>query len=195
MTGTNNRIAAFILLSLGLHALLLVPGIGKQLTASVTPSLGTLSVSLQSPPSGTAHKHSRPVLQQAATPEHTTQEPEQSSEETSRHKTAPQEQTSVPSHAANQVRRELQARLRTQFEYPLMAVRHGWQGDVQLSFRVLANGTLTNIQVAHSSGYALLDRSAIETLRRVHRLHASEQWLHGQHLDMTMPIRYQLTEG
>ena len=195
MTGTNNRIAAFVLLSLGLHALLLVPGIGKQLTASVTPSLGTLSVSLQSPPSKTANKRSRPVLQQAAIAETATQEPERPSAKTRPHTTDTREQTAVPSHAANQVRRELQARLQTQFEYPLMAVRHGWQGDVQLSFRVLANGTLTNIQVAHSSGYALLDRSAIETLRRVHRLHGSERWLHGQHLDMTMPIRYQLTEG
>ncbi|MBD3670506.1 MAG: energy transducer TonB [Gammaproteobacteria bacterium] len=104
-------------------------------------------------------------------------------------------QAATSTRASNEIKRELTTRLQTHFEYPILAVRRGWQGDVQLSFRVLSNGNLINIRVARSSGYALLDHSALEALRRVNHVRETIHWMHQDHLDLTLPVRYQLKEG
>jgi protein TonB len=196
MAGTNNTIVAFVLLSLGLHAVLLVTTTDGQQTVSVPSHSGRMTVSLLTPTPKTEKPHPKQTVKAvAAAPVAPTTQPHTHTKQLAQNSdTQPHDQLS-PSLAANKVKRELQARLQTQFEYPLLAVRHGWQGDVHWSFRILANGTLVNIQVARSSGYALLDRSAMEALRRVRQLSDSPHWLQGRHLDMTLPIRYQLHEG
>ncbi len=49
--------------------------------------------------------------------------------------------------------------------YPDPAKRKGWQGKVLLSFIITADGSVRDLRIVKSSGFTLLDRNAIETVR------------------------------
>jgi protein TonB len=46
-----------------------------------------------------------------------------------------------------------------------MAVERGYQGTVKLRVQVLANGQPAEVQIAASSGYAVLDQAAVEQVK------------------------------
>lgn len=50
--------------------------------------------------------------------------------------------------------------------YPAKALRYGWEGDVWLKVDVNRNGFVDTISVDRSSGYPVLDRAAIRTVRK-----------------------------
>lgn len=89
----------------------------------------------------------------------------------------------------------LKTNLAQHFHYPRMAIRKGWEGEVQLTFRIEADGRIHRITLKTSSGHALLDNSAKTALRKVGYLQNAKQWLNGQSLDMEIPIIYQLNKG
>jgi len=49
--------------------------------------------------------------------------------------------------------------------YPRIARRRGWQGNVLLLAKIDKNGFVQKLRLEQSSGYALLDRTALETVR------------------------------
>jgi protein TonB len=49
--------------------------------------------------------------------------------------------------------------------YPDAARRMGWQGKVVLSFAVAADGSVRAFRIIQSSGFSLLDRNAVETVK------------------------------
>jgi len=49
--------------------------------------------------------------------------------------------------------------------YPEIARRRGYEGQVRLEVEVSANGGVKKVRVQKSSGYEILDRSALETVR------------------------------
>lgn len=51
--------------------------------------------------------------------------------------------------------------------YPHVARRMGWSGRVVLAFVVAEDGSIRSIQVRESSGYPVLDNSAMETVKSV----------------------------
>ncbi len=51
--------------------------------------------------------------------------------------------------------------------YPPIARRMGWEGRVVLSIKLCTDGTVKEIKVLESSGYEVLDRNAVDTVRRV----------------------------
>jgi len=50
-------------------------------------------------------------------------------------------------------------------EYPLVALRGGWQGEVHFLVHVTAAGAVEMVRIQSSSGYALLDATARESVR------------------------------
>jgi protein TonB len=96
--------------------------------------------------------------------------------------------------ARAQIQAQLLLDLRRYFEYPLLARRRGWEGTVLLSFVVESDGALRGIEIAHSSGYELLDNSALAAVRRVGRVSEAGRWLGGRSLEMDVPVIYQLKE-
>lgn len=56
--------------------------------------------------------------------------------------------------------------VRKHLVYPSMAQKMGWGGKVVVAFVIMENGSASNIHVVESSGIPLLDRSALETIRR-----------------------------
>lgn len=89
----------------------------------------------------------------------------------------------------------LQNRLASNFEYPWLARKRGWQGQVTLSLHVDINGDLSNWQVSTTSGYRVLDRSALKAARAIQHLPEAEGLLNDQPLNLSIPVHYQLLDS
>jgi len=101
-----------------------------------------------------------------------------------------------PAHQGNGASiRRLQSTLRhalaPYFHYPLLARRRGWEGIVKLGMHIDAAGRLSQIRIVRSSGYALLDKAAKSSLRRVIAIPHSSQ----KGLDMVLPVKYRLVNS
>lgn len=86
---------------------------------------------------------------------------------------------------------EVRLALARHFRYPLLARRHGWQGDVLLAVAVAADGSLGEPTVLRSSGHAVLDRAAVEALTRIPTL----SWAPGTAFTLQLPVHYRLEKG
>lgn len=99
----------------------------------------------------------------------------------------------------NELRAELlttvHGELAHHFFYPQLARRKGWQGRVDLGFRVEADGRIEHIRVVRSSGHGILDRSAIQALRDVGRVSVTAPRRGGRGWDLDLPVIYRLHEG
>jgi protein TonB len=102
--------------------------------------------------------------------------------------TAQQQQLAQRNYLLGQVR----DRVARHFVYPRRAIRRGWQGEVVVGFRINAQGLLRDVHLARSSGYALLDHSALETLSKVGRIPLSRPT---DAMDLELPVIYRLVEG
>lgn len=97
--------------------------------------------------------------------------------------------------ARARIQASLYAMLARYFEYPFLARQHGWEGQVLLAFHVTGDGRLQALRVARSSGFAVLDASALHSLGRVERLDEARAWLNGFGMDMQLPVIYRLVEN
>ncbi len=96
---------------------------------------------------------------------------------------------------SDRVSAALQDQLEEVFAYPWLARKRGWQGSVMLSLHVDRNGTLSGWKVVQTSGYRLLDRSALQAARRIRQLQQADRLLDGRPLNLSIPVRYQLLDG
>jgi len=97
--------------------------------------------------------------------------------------------------AEAKVSASLRQALRAHFSYPLLARRRGWAGRVQLSLRVESDGRLSHVRLLESSGYGLLDRAALASVRAIGVVPQALRWLHGHHFDIVLPVEYRLLDS
>jgi protein TonB len=115
--------------------------------------------------------------------------------------TAPESLRAAPEAEDNQeatrayLRSRLLANLANYFYYPALARRNGWEGTVLLGLRVEPDGQLDKIRLERSSGYAVLDNSALNSLKRIDKLVEARAWLEGHSVDMQLPVIYRLIEN
>ena len=95
----------------------------------------------------------------------------------------------------NQLLGELQTRLSHYLTYPPLARQRGWEGTVLLELRIASDGQLDKVRVERSSGYAVLDHSALNSLSRLGYLAEASLWLNGRGMDMQLPVIYRLVEN
>lgn len=88
----------------------------------------------------------------------------------------------------------LTEQLAQHFDYPALARKRNWQGEVRLTLRVAADGRIQEARVAHSSGYALLDDAALTTLQRIGQLPFSGT-VPPEGVVADIPVIYRLGEG
>jgi len=93
------------------------------------------------------------------------------------------------------IQKHLRVQIAYNYWYPNIAVRNAWEGQVNLGLRVQANGKLTNIHVINSSGYSILDKAAVNSVRHVAVLPEASDWLQGQTIDVILPVIYKLTDS
>ena len=92
---------------------------------------------------------------------------------------------------SNSVKKQISAR----FNYPLLARKRGWEGDVVLELRLEADGHMSNIRIAASSGYTLLDRAALKSAQTVGATPEITHWLAGRYIDILIPVYYRLVDS
>jgi protein TonB len=81
--------------------------------------------------------------------------------------------------------------VREHLEYPYLARRMGWEGEVLLFFRLNPTGEVEEIKVLKSSGFEVLDKSAVNAVKR-----ASKHFPRpNQIVLIKLPIQFKLESG
>jgi periplasmic protein TonB len=75
--------------------------------------------------------------------------------------------------------------------YPRVARRRNYQGTVLLDVRVTVNGTVAEVKVARSSGYSVLDRSALSSVRNW-RFEPARRGSRSFETWVQVPVRFEL---
>lgn len=203
-------LARFLMLSCGLHFLLLV-GHGRTVETAALRRLGQpeISVELENATRALRVPRKASIIASYSAP-HAPAAPIPSiARETDPAKslafapvadTAPGTQPETAAAASgdalhNQLLGELQTRLARYLTYPPLARERGWQGTVLLGLHVESNGRLGNVRLERSSGYAVLDRSALNSVNRLGYLTEAVAWLNGRSHDIQLPVIYRLVEN
>lgn len=78
--------------------------------------------------------------------------------------------------------------------YPSRAKKRGWEGEVLVGFKVDAEGRLASVHLTRSSGYSLLDDSALAAMNKIETIPLVEtrRFLP---MELELPVLYQLREG
>lgn len=96
--------------------------------------------------------------------------------------------------AEARVRAAINAAFRARFVYPRRARVNGWQGTVVIALCVLPDGGVRDVRVADSSGIAVLDRAALQSLQNL-RVPQAVAWMAGREMAMMIPVEYRLTDS
>jgi protein TonB len=98
-------------------------------------------------------------------------------------------------HEVDRYLRDSVMKLITQeLTYPAIARRKGWQGVVKVELHIEADGSITGLQLDETSGYAVLDRAALQCLQTANIPDAT-QWLRGRSADIIVPVEYRLVDS
>ena len=76
--------------------------------------------------------------------------------------------------------------------YPASARRHGQTGVATLSFVIEADGRLSQIRLAQSSGHESLDQAALQALARLGRFDPIPKSIGRSRWSLRIPIRFDL---
>jgi len=76
-------------------------------------------------------------------------------------------------------------------KYPALARRRNWQGTVTLSVTVSEQGSVDRITLHRSSGHALLDKTALKTVKTWHFLPGRENG-HATVMEVLVPVHFKL---
>lgn len=85
--------------------------------------------------------------------------------------------------------------LRRHLHYPYIARRRGWDGKVLLGFQVNRQGRLINIHLSNSSGYAILDNSALSAMQQIKQITRIPPLLPETTDTLSIPVIFELTQG
>lgn len=88
--------------------------------------------------------------------------------------------------------RLIQAEIERHFQYPKLAQRRGWQGEVRLKFSVHPDGQISNIEIKRGAQYGVLNHSALQTMKKVNRLTRITSGTLNSPIVMELPIIYKL---
>jgi protein TonB len=88
--------------------------------------------------------------------------------------------------------REIRRLLEKHKDYPWMARRRQLQGVVAVVFTIGSGGQIEAARISRSSGHALLDRAAQDTVRRVGRFPPLPAALNRQKLTIEVPLAFRL---
>lgn len=192
----HGSLARFLLLSSGLHWLFL-SGIGNPANNVAMHYLGQPEVNVELQPrtrASSARPETAPEPLPAGFGEYAQpQSPPLAGDTTREHGQDTADVTGT--ELRNQLLGELQTRLSRYLAYPPLARQRGWEGTVLLGMRVESDGHLGKIRIERSSGYAVLDHSALNSLSRLGQVAGVSAWLNGRNMDMQLPVIYRLVEN
>lgn len=77
-------------------------------------------------------------------------------------------------------------------QYPRLAQMRGWQGTAKVELHVDANGNMISISVNASSGFEILDKQALEMVRKASPLPQPPEALRGREFTIIVPVAFRL---
>lgn len=77
-------------------------------------------------------------------------------------------------------------------QYPRVAQMRGWQGTSRIELQIDATGTVTAVNIAESSGFEILDKQAIESVRKALPLPPIPEELRGKEFTIVVPMKFSL---
>ncbi|MDH5409024.1 MAG: energy transducer TonB [Gammaproteobacteria bacterium] len=179
----NNRLAVFIVLSLALH---FVWFIGNQSYQITVPDQDGQQIAIKLSPiklsdNKAVVKKVRPLAKQKTS----------DTEATSEQSVASQQEQSQLAYAS--ILNQLKQKLAQHFVYPSLARKKGWQGRVLLVFLINDQGQIQQVKIKQSSGYALLDNSAVNALGKLGKIEIQQTLFKTKQFEL--PVIYQLQRG
>ncbi len=78
--------------------------------------------------------------------------------------------------------------------YPRAAVDNNWTGEVKVTMRIGASGRIADLRVTQSSGYALLDRNALQMFESAQPLVPIPRELAGKAFEVELRAIYNVTD-
>jgi protein TonB len=132
--------------------------------------------------------------QQSRTPAPTTSAPQALPERRAALPAAPMQGRLTPrtSNAVPTWQTEILALLERNKRYPQAAQSRHQQGTAQIFFSLDRQGRVIDTRVVRSSGASALDEEALALLRRAQPFPPPPRELPGEHVDLTVPIRFNL---
>jgi TonB family protein len=106
-----------------------------------------------------------------------------------------QQQQHRRSNISNDMMQYLETEFRARFQYPVVAVKRGWQGKVIVGLDINKAGFIHNVNVRQSSGYSVLDNNAIRTFENIGNIIPALSKGNTRNYQFSIPIIYQLTKG
>lgn len=77
-------------------------------------------------------------------------------------------------------------------QYPRIAQMRGWQGTVRVQLELDANGNITQSAIKESSGYEVLDKQALEMVRKATPLPQPPDILRNRAFSILVPVTFKL---
>jgi protein TonB len=141
-----------------------------------------------------AEKQETPQRQDPRLPAPTTSMPQAAPVETAAISAAPLQGSPVPrsTKAVPTWKSQIAALLERNKRYPPAAQARGERGTAQVFFSLDRQGRLIDSRVLRSAGTAALDQEALALLQRAQPFPAPPAELAGSHVDLTVPIRFNL---
>jgi len=79
--------------------------------------------------------------------------------------------------------------------YPRFARDNGWEGKVEVSLAIGADGAVASLRVSRGSGFSILDRQALEMIRRAEPQARIPAGLRGKAFDIRVPVIFNLRDA
>lgn len=102
---------------------------------------------------------------------------------------------SADTGSLDQYRMSLIVAARRYKRYPSQAMEKGWQGKVEVRLLIGANGMIQTATVKTSSGYQLLDDTALDIIRKGKALAPIPPMLRGKEFVVDVPVLFDLQAG
>jgi len=77
-------------------------------------------------------------------------------------------------------------------QYPRIAQMRGWQGTSKVELHIDANGNITSSTISESSGFEVLDKQALEMVRKASPLPLPPEVLRGREFTIIVPVAFRL---
>ena len=88
--------------------------------------------------------------------------------------------------------RSLSSLFARQQNYPRLAAMRGWEGEVQVRVTIARKGNIVAAQVVRSSGFEVLDQSAIQLISGAGPLPRPPEALQNRELQIVVPVLFKL---
>ncbi len=116
------------------------------------------------------------------------------SEDAGRAQPAPPRSAADRASALARYRLALIAEAQRYRRYPRLALDNDWRGKVEVRMAVAASGALASLSVGRGSGHAVLDRQALDMIRKAKPRAAIPAALRGREFTLDIPVIFALRE-